>query len=227
MNSTTTARLTGAAYLALAVAGAIGFLGIRPALYAPGDAAATLNNLSTQSALAHTGVALEVIVVIVQALAALGFYALMHRDRPTAAFGVAVFGMANAVAILSSAVFIGAALSLAEGAGEGSADTVNLLYLLSEGCWSIGGVFFGLWLIPMGWYALSTLRMPRVLGWALIIGGVGYVLGTLLTVAAPGLGAIADALSSLATIGELWMVGYLLVRGIRQPRVISSTAVAV
>jgi hypothetical protein len=219
MSITTTARLTGAAYLALAVAGAIGFLGIRPALYVPGDAAATVQNLSTQTALAHTGVALEVIVVIAQALAALGFYALMHRDRPAAAFGVAAFGMANAVAILSSAVFIGAAVSLA---GDGAAETVNLLYLLSEGFWSIGGVFFGLWLIPMGWFAISTRRMPRVLGWLLIGGGVGYVLGTLLTVAAPELGSIADVLSSLATVGELWMVGYLLVRGIRADQMASA-----
>jgi hypothetical protein len=227
MNSTTTARLTGAAYLALAVAGAVGFLGIRPALSVPGDGAATLQRLVAQSALAHTGVALEVIVVIAQALAALGFYALMHRDRPTAAFGVAAFGMANAVAILTSAVFIGAALTLAGDTAEGTAATVSLLYLLSAGCWSIGGVFFGLWLIPMGWFVLSTRRMPVVLGWALIVGGIGYVLGTLLTVAVPDAGPIADALSSLATIGELWMVGYLLVRGIRQPAVISSTAVTV
>ena len=211
MQIVTTARLTGAAYLALAVTGAIGFLVIRSALLVEGDPAATLENLTQQSALAHAGVALEVLIVVTQALAAWGFYALFHREQPVAAFGVAAFGMANAVVILVSAVAMSTALALV----EPSESAVGLLYGLSSACWSVGGVFFGLWLIPMGLYILTTRRMPRALGWLLIGGGVAYVLGTVLTVAAPDLASAADLLSMFATIGELWMVGYLLIRGIR------------
>ena len=215
MKSTTTARLTGAAYLALAVTGAIGFLVIRSALLIEGDAAATLQNLTDQSALARGGVALELLIVITQALAAWGFYALFHRDQPVAAFGVAAFGMANAMAILTSAIAMSTALAvIAEPSGDPAA-AVGILYGLSSASWTVGGIFFGLWLIPMGWFVLATRRMPRPLGWLLIAGGVGYVVGTLTSVAAPALTALADLLPLFATVGELWMIGYLLIRGIR------------
>jgi len=226
MRITTVARLTGAAYLALAVTGALGFLVIRSALLVPGDPAATLQNLTEQSALAHGGVALEVLIVITQALAAWGFYALFRRDHPVAAFGVAVFGMANAAAILTSAALMSTALAVVAdpslAPGGDAAATVGLLYALSSACWTVGGVFFGLWLIPMGWFILATRRMPRVLGWLLVIGGVGYVLGAVLTVAAPQLVTVANALAMPASIGEFWMIGYLLIRGIRP----SSTGVS-
>jgi len=219
MTLTTTARLTGAAYLALAVTGAIGFLAIRSALLVAGDTAATLENLTDQAALARGGLALELLIVITQALAAWGFYALFRRDQPVAAFGVAAFGMANAVAVLSSAVFMSTALAVVGDAslapGGDAAATVGLLYALSSACWTVGAIFFGLWLIPMGWFVLATRRMPRPLGWLLVAGGVGYVLGALLSVVAPALQAIADLLPLLATVGELWMIGYLLIRGIR------------
>ena len=57
-----------------------------------------------------------------------------------------------------------------------------LLHGLSAAAWAGGGVFFGLWLLPMGVFALTTGRMPRALGWTLVVGGVGYVIGTLLGV---------------------------------------------
>lgn len=225
MNTLTTARLTGAAYLALAVTGVIGFVGIRSAIYVVGDPAATLENLTTQSALAHAGVAVELLIVIAQALAALGFYALLRHDRPAAAFGVAAFGMANAAAILSSALFMSTALSVAGDTsiapGGDAAATVGLLYTLSQACWGVGGVFFGLWLVPMGWFALSTRRMPRVLGWILVAGGIGYVLGALVSVIAPELVTLSLVLPLPATVGEFWILGYLLIVGLR-PAVVPS-----
>ena len=69
----TTARLTGAASLALALTGMAGYLVIRSALQVPGDPAATLDRLTEQPALAQLGVVVELLVVVSQALAALGF----------------------------------------------------------------------------------------------------------------------------------------------------------
>ncbi len=93
---------------------------------------------------------------------------------------------------------------------------VALLYQLSSDSWGIGALFFGLWLIPMGWAAIVTGRFPRTLGWILVAGGVGYLLSALIDyalVSAPSL--LVDALAFPATIAEFWMIGYLLVRGIR------------
>ncbi len=89
-------------------------------------------------------------------------------------------------------------------------------------------MFFGLWLIPMGWAAVVTGRFPRVLGWVLIVGGVGYVLSALVgygLVDAPSL--LVDGLAFPATIGEFWMLGYLLIRGIRPEPAVRASASAV
>lgn len=219
MNTLTrTARWTGAAYLALAVFGMGGYLLIRPRLFIAGDPDATLAALQAHSALAHLGVVLELGIVAAQALAALGFWALFRDDRPAAAYGVATFGMANATAILGSAAMMITALRVAgeTAAAADTAATVTVLFQVSEAFWAAGGLFFGLWLIPMGAYVLSTSRMPRLLGWILVIGGAGYIAGTVVGVGWAGApGWLVDGFALPATIGELWMVGYLLIRGIR------------
>ncbi|WP_127819887.1 DUF4386 domain-containing protein [Microbacterium sp. CPCC 204701] len=223
---TRTARRTGAAYLALAVFGMAGFLVIRPQLYIAGDPAATLAALEAHTALAHLWVVLEVGVVAAQALAALGFYALFRDDRPAAAFGVATFGMANAAAILGSAAMMITAVGVAEdsAADAGAPASVGLLLQISLAFWTAGGLFFGLWLIPMGAYVLSTSRMPRLLGWLLIVGGAGYVAGTVVGIGWAGAPAwLVDGLPLPATVAEFWMIGYLLVRGIRPMPAASAT----
>ncbi len=231
MNLKSTARWTGAAYLGLAVAGAVSFLAVRGQLYVAEDPAGTLANLTAHRGLAEFGLIADSITVIAQALAALGFFALFRRDRPAAAFGVASFGVANAIAILMSAVFNATALAVVAqpslAPGGDAAATVGLLYALSGACWTVGNIFFGLWLIPMGWFAISTRRLPGVLGWFLVVGGIGYLAGAIVGVVAPELSlTLGSALTLPATVGELWMIGYLLVRGIR-PAVISSTTAAV
>ena len=221
MNTLTrTSRVTGAAYLGLAVFGMLGFLVTRPQLFVPTDADATLANLIAQPSLANLGIALELLVVISQAIAAVGFFALIAPERPAAGFGVAAFGMGNAIVILGSAGLLTAALAVASdptlAPGGDTAATTQLLFTLSAIAWKVGGVFFGLWLIPMGWFAISTRRMPRILGWILVIGGVGYLVNAFLSVAVQQAPSVLVDLTVIpATIGELWVVGYLLVRGIR------------
>ena len=196
-----TARWTGGAYLALAVLGALGFLLVRP--------------LAAESAgYSRLGVALELGVVVAQSLAAVGFFALYRRDRPTEAYAVATFGIANAIAILGSAALLTAALAVPAESG-GDPGTVALLRTAADAFWTTGAVFFGLWLVPMGTFLLATRLMPRLLGVVLIAGGVGYVASAVISAALPEARGIADLVALPATVGELWMVGYLLTVGIR------------
>ncbi len=49
------------------------------------------------------------------------------------------------------------------------------MYQLGGTLWGVGGIFFGLWLIPLGQLVIQSRWMPRPLGWILIGGGLGYV----------------------------------------------------
>jgi hypothetical protein len=211
------ARMTGWFYLGLAVTGGLGFLLIRPRLFAADDPAATLAHLVDHEGLARAGIALELLVVLTQALTAVWFYRLFRRVDPVAAGSIAAFGLVNAVTILGSAALLATALEVALQPVGDAAATVQLLYLVSGNLWTAGGLFFGLWLIPMGWCVLRSGSMPRPLGWILIGGGVGYVLSPFVAYLMPQAGVVADLLALPASVGEFWMVGYLLFRGVRTP----------
>ncbi len=75
----------------------------------------------------------------------------------------------------------------------------------------------------MGACVLLTRAMPRALGWILLLGGAGYLVNAFLTYLAPDLDAIAGVLVVPATIGEFWMIAYLLFRGINQSAVTMRT----
>lgn len=208
-----TGRLTGLFYFALAIAGAVTFLLIRPMLFQPDDPAATLANLVDNVGLARAGIGLDLVVVLAQSFAALWFFKLFRSVDAFAAGTIAVFGMVNAVAILSSTAMTATGLDLA--LTDGRVGDPHLMYMVSENLWGAGNLFFGLWLIPMGWCVLRSAGMPRALGKILMVGGVGYVLSGFLGYLMPTADLAVDALVIPATIGELWMVGYLLFRGSR------------
>jgi hypothetical protein len=206
------ARTTGWLYLGLALTGGLGFLLIRSQLFVAGDPSATLANLIEQEGLARAGIVLELLVVLTQALTAVWFYRLFRRVDQVAAGSIAAFGLVNAVAVLGSAALLATALEVALGPA-GDAAGVQVLYLVSGQLWTAGALFFGLWLIPMGWCVLRSGAMPQALGWILIGGGVGYMVSPLLAYLLPQAGAVADLLTVPATVGELWMVGYLIFEG--------------
>lgn len=217
-----TARTTGLFYLGLAITGLLSYMVIRKQLFVAGDPDATLANLTQHESLARLGIVLEMGVVITQALVALWFYRLFKSINSFAAGSIAAFGLVNAVAILGSAALLATALDVSRDASltvsGGAAATSQLLYVVSGHLWIIGGIFFGLWLIPMGWLARRSGWMPSLLGWILMIGGVGYVANALLSYLLPNAGPAVDLLTLPATIGELWMVGYLCLRGVRRAR---------
>ena len=216
-----TARTTGLLYLGLAITGLLGYMVVRNQLFVAGNPGATLANLTQHESLARLGIVIEMGVVITQALAALWFYRLFKSVNSFAAGSIAAFGLVNATVILGSAAMLATALDVSQDlsltVSGGAPATSQLLYLVSGHLWTIGGIFFGLWLVPMGWLARRSGWMPNLLGWILMIGGVGYVANALLSYLLPNAGPALDLLTMPATIGELWMVGYLCLRGVRRP----------
>ncbi len=209
-----TARIAGLAYLGLAVSGLLGYLLIRDQLYAPDDAARTAANLVAREGLARLGVVTDITVVLTQAVTAVWFWKLFRPVHAVAAGAIAGFGLVNCVLILVAAAFSATALDVAVRADTASAGQAQLLYHLNATTLTLAGIFFGLWLIPMGWLAAHSGYMPRPLGWLLVGGGTGYLVSVVVALLVPGSPGLAYALTVPATAGELWMVGYLLVRGV-------------
>lgn len=211
----TTAKLTGLFYLGLAVAGVVSYLFARDKLYVEGDAVATAANLIKDESLARIGIAAEVALVGFQAMAAVWFYKLFRKADNFSAGLIAVFGMVNAIAILiASAMWLGALNIALAGPEVLALGNAQLLFDVHEYIWQVAGLFFGMWLIPMGYVAMKA-KFPKALGWILIGGGVGYVLGTFVTILLPEQTVLAEILPLPATVGEFWMIGYLLFKKVK------------
>lgn len=210
-----TAHLAGIAYLGLLISGVVGFLVIRSQLVMPGDAAATAANLVEDEFLARLGIAADLTIVLTQSLAALYFFKLFREVDAFAAAALAAFGFMNSAAILVATALSVTALQMALGGAASAAGTALLLYDLNGALWDVAALFFGLWLIPMGWLVLRSGFMPVPLGWILIVGGIGYAVSAYLMFLFPDASMVADTLPILATVGEVWMIGYLLIWGVR------------
>lgn len=212
-----TARIAGIWYLVLALTGMFGFLYFHPQIFISNNPQSTLSNLINHKSTAVVRLILEMALVVSQALAALYFYKLFKDIKSWAAWGLGIWGTVNSIAIMISAIAMATAIEISASSISPENEKIMMIQLLSgliSHAWGMGNLFFGLWLIPMGYIVVSTKRMPIWLGRILIIGGVGYILSAFLKYV--GIDAtIADSLAIPATIGEFWMIGYLLSYGIR------------
>jgi hypothetical protein len=212
-----TARTTGLLYLGLAITGVLVLL-VRNQLFVADDPKETLSNLAEHEWLARLGILLEMGVVLTQALTALWFYRLFRSVNSFAAGSLGAFGMVNAVAIMGSAAVLATALEVADdgslAVSGGAAATVQLLYVASGHLWGVAAMFFGLWLIPMGWLVIRSRWMPQPLGWILIVGGVGYLVSAFVSYLFPSADLVAGLLTVPSVIGEFWIIGYLTIVGV-------------
>jgi hypothetical protein len=201
----------------MAISGVMGFLVFHPQVFDSADAQKTLTNLIENESLARTRLLLEFAIIVSQALTAVWFYRLFRNINEWAAWSVGIWGMINSVAIMISAISMGSAIQIAN-SSQSLDDKLILIELLSSiitNAWGVGGLFFGLWLIPLGYIITSSKRMPIWLGRTLIAGGIGYLIST--TVNYIGIEIpFTGYLTVPATVGEFWMIGYLLIFGIRK-----------
>lgn len=212
-----TARLTGFWYLILAISGLFGFLIFHPQIFITGDPQKTLTNLTELESTARVRLLFELLVIVSQALAAVWFYKLFREINKWAATVLGIWGTVNAVVIVVSAIAMNSAIEIANSSLPSLQEKTIMIQLLGQlitNAWSVGGLFFGLWLMPMGFIVISSGRMPVWLGRILFIGGIGYILQTFI-ICAGVQNPYSDILVIPATVGEFWMIGYLLIYGIR------------
>ena len=221
------ARIAGVFYLFLGVFGgfAQGFL--EPKMYVAGDATATAGNVVANAALVHAGVVAELVGQVFFVLVALALYILLDHVNKNMARAMMVF-VALAVGITClNAVFLLEALRVATGAVNlaalgtaGSNALVLLLLDMQHYGILVAQIFFGEWLIPLGYLAYKSAGMfPKWLGILLIVAAVSYLLDLLALFLIPDVGLKVHAfMGIIPAVAEITMVVYLLVFGVRSPR---------
>ena len=225
MQDKTFARLTGLLYLVVAILGSFAHLGARAAVYVPGDAAATAEKIVANATLFRLGFVADLIQTTLFMLVGLALYRLLRQVSENVARVMVVFVAIATSLILANMIHHLAALlvatepSYAADLGvAGSQSLVLLLLDMHRYGYLIAQIFFGLWLLPLGYLVFRSRRFPRVLGVALIVACIAYLIEVLVAFLVPGIDESMTMLIVIpSAIAEFWILFYLLIFGIRTP----------
>src|ERR1700716_1743604 len=217
------ARIAGVLYLLVGIFGAFAQGFVYPKIYAAGDAATTAGNLIANSGLVRLGVVADFFDNTIWVFLALILYRLLKHVNKGAARAMVVLVAIGASITMLNAVFEFEALRVATGAvnlsGFGAAGSSALALLLVDAQHYgllIASIFFGLWLVPLGYLAYKSGWFPKALGVGLIVGGGCYIVDLLAAFLVPDVGkAIHGYVTIPSAIAEVSMVLYLLVIGVK------------
>ena len=211
------ARTAGVLYLLVAILGTFAMLFVDKKVYVAGDAATTAGNLVANAGLVRAGVVADLIQATLWVVVAMTLYLLLRHVSKSAASAMVVFAAIGAGITMLNGVFRFESLRIATGE-VGSASNSLALMLLDTQHYGvlIAQIFMGLWLVPMGYLAYKSGWFPKALGVLLVVGGACYLVDTLALFLAPDFGKTVSTFVVIpSTIAEVWMVGYLLVIGVR------------
>ena len=217
------ARMAGILYLLVAIFGGFAEGYVEPKMYVAGNAAATTGNVVANSGLVRMGVVADLVDGTVFLFLALTLYILLKHVHKSAARAMLVLVALAAAITCFNAIFEFEGLRVATGAvnmatfgTDGSNAVVQLLLDTQHYGLLTAQIFFGLWLVPLGYLAYKSGWFPKALGVLLVVGGGCYLVDLFAAFLAPDFGQKIHVLIVIpCTIAELWMVGYLLVVGVK------------
>src|SRR5437879_8667738 len=220
------ARIAGVLYLLVGIFGGFAEGFVEPKMYVAGDAATTAGNVVSNTGLVRLGVVSDLLDQTFFVFLALTLYVLLKHVHQSVARGVLVLVALAAGITCLNTVFLFEALRVATGAVDLSAfgpagSNAMVLLLLDAQHYGIlvAQIFFGLWLVPLGYLAYRSGMFPKALGVVLIAGGVCYLVDLLLACLVPdfALGEPIQAYVVVPTtaIAGISMVIFLLVVVVR------------
>ena len=178
-----TARFAGLLYLLLIPLGVFAIQYSPAALTVSGDAAATAGNLITSEPLFRLSIVSALLSQIVGIGVTLALYQLLSPVNKNLALLMVIFvllgipiTMLTELAHLAALEVLSSASYLAIFTTEQRQALALLLLDLHGSGLTIAGIFWGLWLFPLGSLVFKSAFLPRILCLLLMIGGLGYLL---------------------------------------------------
>jgi hypothetical protein len=218
-----TARIAGVLYLLVGIFGGFAEGFVDPKMYVAGNALSTAGNIIANAELVRIGVVSHLLDGTFFVFLAMVLYALLESVNKNVARAMLILVVLATGIICLNAVFEFEALQVATGAvsmtslGHTGSNAVVLLLLDTQHYGTlIAQVFFGLWLVPLGYLANKSGLFPKWLGILLIVGGICYIIDLLASFLLPDFAQKIHAFVVIpSALAEISMVLYLLVIGVR------------
>lgn len=227
-----TARIAGIFYLLVAIFGGFAEGFVDPKMYVDGNAAVTVSNIVTNPGIVRMGVFAHLLDGVFFVLTALTLFILLqHVNKNIAKAMLILVVIATGIKCLN-AVFQFEGLRVATDSsyttafGIAGSNALVLLLLDTQHYGTlIAQVFFGLWLVPLGYLAYKSGLFPKWLGAILLLGGACYIIDLFSAFIIPDLARkIHGFIIIPCAIAEISIVLYLLVVGVRNKIQTSTTS---
>ncbi|MEV6493015.1 DUF4386 domain-containing protein [Actinoplanes sp. NPDC051633] len=214
-------RIAGWGILAMALIAPFAEFYVRRRLVVPGDAGATATNLTAHESLFRLGIVAFLLVIILDVLVAWALYVLLKPISSSVSILMAwtrlVFATIFAVAVvdlLDAVNLVTAAPSpAAYEPAQLNAQMMTSLDAFSTG-WAVALVFFGIHLSLIGYLALKSGYLPKLVGILLVVAGIGYAADSFILFLVPEYMATA---AMFTFVGELVLALWLVIRARKVP----------
>lgn len=216
--------IAGVSLLIMTIVAFFSYGYVHSSLVVNSDSVATLKNIQGSAMLFKFEILGWIVIIIADILVSWGFYiflkpasskysllAVLFRLIYTGILAIAVSSLVSAnIVVNTHASMNGVSL-------EQTASQVMTSITTFESIWSIGLIIFGIHLVLIGFVALKTKYIPKLLSYLLIIAGVSYVVVHLLNAFFPQFETINTILETILSIpmfiGEISFGMWLLFKG--------------
>jgi hypothetical protein len=216
-----TGRLAGLLYLMFILTFILASY-VRSQIIVFGDAAATAQNIMANDLLFRIGFVTEILSALFFVLAAWALYMLLRPVNKDLALLFLLLNLGGVVVECVNMLNLFSALQLLNGADylnvfpAGQLQAQALLYLdLYTNGFMIAQIFYGTWLVPLGYLVYRSGFLPRLLGILLVIDFLGVLVWFLQFFLLPGANALSYPGLVVSFVAEVSLTIWLLFKGVR------------
>jgi len=202
------ARIGGALYLLIIVAGIAGPLLTRDPLFVPSDVHATAQNIAASRELWRLGIAVNVVMQLSDVPVMLILFLLLSPINTHIALLALLFNIVQTATLVANQLTLVAAQLLAA-EQPALSDLAIAAYSHGE---ALGLIFFGFTLLGVGYLIRHSGYLPWVIGLLVQIGGASYIVNSFVLLIAPDMASIVLLIP--AFVAELSLASWLLVKGV-------------
>ena len=219
-----TARMAGLFYLIFTLTTALAAV-VRSRIIVSGDAAATANNIVSSQGLFRVGFVTELVSAVFFLLAAWALYVLLKPVNKNLALLFLLLNLSGVAVECINALNLFAALQFLGGAnylnvfqtGQLQAMAMSFLNSYTNG-FMIAQIFFGTWLLPLGYLVYKSRFLPKFLGILLILDFFCWTSYFFQFFLFPDYGILIYPGSAVGFIAEISISLWLLIMGVKEQK---------
>lgn len=207
------------------VVGPFSLMYVPSTLIVAGDAAATASNIMANELLFRMGIGGSLITQLLQIFVVLALYQLFKSVNKNLSLLMVVFALVGVPISMSNTFNRVAALMLLNGADYLSTFTTTQLHVFAMFflnlndyvVLTIPAIFWGLWLLPLGFLIKKSGYFPKIIGTLVVVAGISYLLSSFGHLLFPNYEKLLS-LFELLTYGEVLFIGWVVLKGAKIPK---------